>query len=74
MATIAPLPDICEVADEYGAMVMVDDAHAFGVLGEYGGGTVDHFRLKNRGYHSTRNVEQSCRCRRWVCRWEPYPN
>lgn len=46
---IAPLPDICEVADEYDAMVMVDDAHAFGVLGEYGGGTVDHFRLKNRG-------------------------
>ena len=46
---IAPLPDICEVADEYDAMVMVDDAHAFGVLGEHGGGTVDHFRLKNHG-------------------------
>jgi 8-amino-7-oxononanoate synthase len=46
---IAPLPEICELADEYDAMVMVDDAHAFGVLGEHGGGTVDHFRLQNRG-------------------------
>ena len=42
---IAPLPDICEVAAEYAAMVLVDDAHGFGVLGEDGSGTVAHFGL-----------------------------
>jgi len=46
---IAPLPEICALADEYEAMVMVDDAHAFGVLGKSGGGTVEHFGLENRG-------------------------
>lgn len=42
---IAPLPDIVEVAKQFGAIVMVDDAHASGVLGENGRGTVDHFSL-----------------------------
>lgn len=42
---IAPLPDIVEVAKQYNAIVMVDDAHASGVLGENGRGTVDHFGL-----------------------------
>ena len=46
---IAPLPEICALADRYDAMVMVDDAHSFGVLGEKGGGTVEHFGLENRG-------------------------
>jgi len=45
---IAPLPDIVELADRYGAMVMVDDAHASGVLGRNGRGTVDHFDLHGR--------------------------
>ena len=45
---IAPLPGICEVADRYGAAVMVDDAHASGVLGRNGRGTVDHFDLHGR--------------------------
>lgn len=42
---IAPLPDIVEVAKQHNAIVMVDDAHASGVLGENGRGTVDHFGL-----------------------------
>jgi 8-amino-7-oxononanoate synthase len=46
---IAPLPEICALADRYDAMVMVDDAHSFGVLGETGGGTIEHFGLENRG-------------------------
>ncbi|MCY7419488.1 MAG: aminotransferase class I/II-fold pyridoxal phosphate-dependent enzyme, partial [Chloroflexi bacterium] len=45
---IAPLRDICDVADRYGATVMVDDAHASGGLGRNGRGTVDHFDLHGR--------------------------
>jgi len=45
---IAPLPDIVEVAERYGAAVLVDDAHASGVLGRNGRGTVDHFGLHGR--------------------------
>ncbi len=45
---IAPLASIVEVAEKYGAIVMVDDAHASGVLGENGRGTVDHFGLHGR--------------------------
>lgn len=42
---IAPLPEIVEAARRYGAITMVDDAHATGVLGSHGRGTVDHFGL-----------------------------
>jgi glycine C-acetyltransferase len=45
---IAPLPGIVEAAEEFGAAVMVDDAHASGVLGRNGRGTVDHFGLHGR--------------------------
>lgn len=36
---IAKLPEICDLADEYGALVMVDDSHAVGFMGEHGRGT-----------------------------------
>ncbi len=42
---IAPLPEVVELAKEFGAAVMVDDAHASGVLGRSGRGTVDHYDL-----------------------------
>ncbi len=45
---IAPLPGIVEAAEEVGAAVFVDDAHASGVLGRDGRGSVDHFGLKGR--------------------------
>jgi glycine C-acetyltransferase len=45
---IAPLPGIVEAAEEVGAAVMIDDAHASGVLGREGRGTVDHFGLHGR--------------------------
>ena len=45
---IAPLKDIVEVAEEHDAAVMVDDAHASGVLGRDGRGSVDHFGLHGR--------------------------
>lgn len=45
---IAPLPDIVELAEKYNAFVMVDDAHASGVLGKNGAGTASHFDLYGR--------------------------
>jgi glycine C-acetyltransferase len=45
---IAPLPGIVEAAEAHGAAVFVDDAHASGVLGRDGRGTVDHFGLHGR--------------------------
>ncbi|MER3495443.1 MAG: 8-amino-7-oxononanoate synthase [Armatimonadota bacterium] len=45
---IAPLPDIVRLAEEFDAAVMVDDAHASGVLGEHGSGTASHFGLYGR--------------------------
>jgi len=45
---LAPLPGIVELAEEYDAMVMVDDAHGEGVLGSHGRGIVDHFDLHGR--------------------------
>jgi len=45
---IAPLPEIVALAEKYDAVVMVDDAHASGVLGEHGSGTTSHFGLYGR--------------------------
>ena len=45
---IAPLPEIVEIADKYGAITMVDDAHGEGVLGRGGRGIVDYFNLHGR--------------------------
>jgi glycine C-acetyltransferase len=45
---IARLPEITDAAEEFGALVYVDDAHASGVLGRNGRGSVDHFDLNGR--------------------------
>src|SRR5436189_2118497 len=45
---IGPLPALCDVAEKYGAIMMVDDAHASGVLGRNGRGTIDHFNVHGR--------------------------
>ena len=45
---IAPLPGMVDAAERYGAAVLVDDAHASGVLGRNGRGSVDHFGLHGR--------------------------
>ena len=45
---LAPLPDICQLADEYAALIMVDDSHGTGVLGATGRGTHEHFDVLDR--------------------------
>ena len=45
---IGPLPGLCDLAEKYGAIMMVDDAHASGVLGRSGRGTIDHFKQHGR--------------------------
>ena len=45
---IGPLPALCDLAEKYGAIMMVDDAHASGVLGGNGRGTIDHFKVHGR--------------------------
>jgi len=45
---LAPLPEICELAERYRAMVMVDDSHAVGFMGATGAGTPEHFGVSHR--------------------------
>jgi len=45
---IAPLPQLCDLAEKYNCIMMVDDAHASGVLGRGGRGTVDHLQCHGR--------------------------
>ena len=45
---IVKLPEIVELADKYGANIMVDDAHSLGVIGELGAGTASHFGLEDK--------------------------
>lgn len=45
---IGPVDRLCDLADKYGAIMMVDDAHASGVLGRNGRGSVDHFHCDGR--------------------------
>ena len=45
---LGALPGLCDLADEFSCVMMVDDAHASGVFGEQGRGTIDHFGLHGR--------------------------
>jgi len=45
---LGALPGLCDLADEFGCIMMVDDAHASGVFGRNGRGTIDHFGLHGR--------------------------
>ncbi len=45
---LGPLPALCDLAEEFGCIMMVDDAHASGVFGANGRGTVDHFGVHGR--------------------------
>jgi glycine C-acetyltransferase len=45
---LGALPELCALAEEHGCIMMVDDAHASGVFGKNGRGTIDHFGLHGR--------------------------
>jgi glycine C-acetyltransferase len=45
---LGAVPELCALAEEYNAIMMVDDAHASGVFGKNGSGTVDHFKCHGR--------------------------
>jgi glycine C-acetyltransferase len=45
---LGSLPELCAVAEEFGCIMMVDDAHASGVFGKQGRGTIDHFGMHGR--------------------------
>src|SRR5690554_4968295 len=45
---ISPLPEIKKLADKYGARIMIDEAHATGVIGENGRGTPEHFNMEGQ--------------------------
>ena len=45
---LGALPELCHLAEEFGCIMMVDDAHASGVFGKNGRGTVDHFQMHGR--------------------------
>ena len=45
---LGPLPALCDLAEEFGCIMMVDDAHASGVFGRNGRGTIDHFGVHGR--------------------------
>lgn len=46
--SIAPLPQICDLAEKYNALVMVDDSHATGFMGKHGRGTHEHHGVMDR--------------------------
>lgn len=45
---LSPLPEVVELAEKYDAILMVDDAHGVGIMGQRGGGTVQHYGLEGR--------------------------
>ncbi|HLJ58541.1 MAG TPA: glycine C-acetyltransferase [bacterium] len=59
---VAPLPALCGLAREFGAIMMVDDAHASGVMGASGRGTVEHF-----GLHGQVDIQVGTLSKAWAC-------
>jgi glycine C-acetyltransferase len=59
---IAPLPALIDVAERHGAIMMIDDAHASGVLGRAGRGTVDHFDVHGRVHIQVGTLSKAIGC------------
>lgn len=59
---IAPLPEICSLAERFEALVIVDDAHATGVLGANGRGSAEHFGLGGRVHVQVGTLSKAIGC------------
>lgn len=59
---IGPLPQLVALAEKYGAIMMVDDAHSSGVLGQNGRGTIDHFGLHGRVHVQVGTLSKAIGC------------
>jgi glycine C-acetyltransferase len=59
---IGPLPELVALAEKYGAIMMVDDAHSSGVLGRNGRGTIDHFGLHGRVHVQVGTLSKAIGC------------
>ena len=59
---IAPLPELVRIAERHGAIMMIDDAHASGVLGRAGRGTVDHFDVHGRVHIQVGTLSKAIGC------------
>ncbi|HEY9766383.1 MAG TPA: glycine C-acetyltransferase [Chroococcales cyanobacterium] len=59
---VANLPELVEISEKYGAIIMVDDAHSSGVLGKNGRGTVDHFNLHGRVHIQVGTLSKALGC------------
>jgi len=57
--TIAKIPDLVDLAEEFGAALMLDDAHAIGVIGEGGKGSASHFGVSDRVHLTTGTFSKS---------------
>ena len=55
------------LASKYGARVMIDEAHALGVIGETGRGTAQHFHLEGKIDLTVGTLSKGSRWYRWVC-------
>lgn len=63
----APLREIVRLKDEFGALLLVDEAHGFGVLGEHGAGLAGELGVSSRIDFSNGDFEQGCRGKWWIC-------
>ena len=62
---LAPLPEMADLADQYNALLVVDDAHGDGVMGPAGRGTVDHFGLRDRIIIETGSDRVKMKFKKW---------
>jgi len=59
---LGALPDLADIAEQHGCIMMVDDAHGSGVFGASGRGTVDHFRLQGRVHVQVGTLSKALGC------------
>ena len=64
---IAPIPELIKLANEFDAALMLDDAHAVGVIGPGGRGSAAYFGLRQRSASDHRNILKELLFAGWFC-------